>query len=256
MIVLAGAGILLLALIIFAVSGATSDPQSATTRSYDLDSIPAVSNTDNTRGPGNAAVKLVEYSDIECPFCQEYHNELLDLVERDPLANFSWTYRHFPLPIHNNARDYAVATECAADQDGFWEYLDTLTNRVRNDEDFDDAGLIELATDINLDTNRFAACLDDDAAADRVDTDLADGRSAGITGTPFSLFEFDRQINDEELETIQGLFGSSTAIVTASDNRRLAIGGVIGATQIREIVQLIVDPAADEVVVPISEGTE
>jgi len=256
LIVLGGAGVLLLILIIFGVMGAKSDPPSAGV-TFDLDNVPAVSADDNTRGAANARVRLIEYSDIECPFCQEYHEELLTLVEDEPLANFSWTYRHFPLTqIHPNAFGYAVAAECSAQQNRFNNYLDTLVNRIRGDEEFDKDGLIGLAGTLGLDSNLFASCLNDPEISDAITAESTQATSAGATGTPFSVFEFDRAITEDELENIQGLFGSSTKIVLSDDSQKMAIGGSLGATQIREIVTLLVDPASENIVVPVSEGTE
>ncbi len=257
LLVLGGAGLLLVILLIFGIMGAKSNPPAIGEVDYNLDSIPAITSDDNTRGIQNAAVRLIEYSDIECPFCQEYHESLLDLVERDPLANFSWTYRHFPLTqIHPDAFNYAVASECAADQDKFSTFIDTLINRVRNNDELDAAGLQTLAGELGLDTNRFGACLASDAPIEKVQANAAEAQAAGATGTPFSIFEFDRAITDDELATIQGLFGDATAIVLSDSKKRMAIGGSIGSTQIRDIVNTIVDPAKNEVVEDISEGTQ
>ena len=257
-IILIGAGILIAILVVFALLGARSErPEAPGATGFDLDAVPVVSSADNTRGAENASVKLIEYSDIECPFCQEYHDELLDVVEREPLANFSWTYRHFPLTqIHQNAFRYAIATECAAEQDGFWNYLDTMVNRVRNDEQFSNEGLVELATALQLDGEVFNSCLNESAVAAEIEAEAEQAQAAGATGTPFSVFEFDREVTDNELEGIQGLFGNSTRIVLSDDNTKLAIGGSLGATQIREIVNLFVDPATDNVIENVSEGTE
>ena len=256
LIVLGGAGILVLILIIFGITGAKSNPPTAGPN-FNLDNVPAVSAEDNTRGAANARVRLIEYSDIECPFCQEYHEELLTLVESEPLANFSWTYRHFPLTqIHPSAFGYAVAAECAADQNQFNTYLDTLVNRVRSGDEFDKEELSGLAGSIGLDSNRFSSCLNDESIATRVSDESAQATAAGATGTPFSVFEFDRSISESELEDIQGLFGASTKIVLSDNAQKMAIGGSLGATQIRDIVNLIVDPENDQVEVVESEGTE
>jgi protein-disulfide isomerase len=94
----------------------------------DLD-IPAITKDDNIRGNANAAISIVEYSDIDCPFCKRHHPTLISLVE-DYDGQVNWVYRHFPLDqLHPDARKKAEATECAGDLGGsekFWEVLDTL----------------------------------------------------------------------------------------------------------------------------------
>ena len=257
LIILGGAGLLLLILIVFGITGARSNPTPVGQVSYDLDSVSSVTADENTRGADNAAVKLIEYSDIECPFCQEYHGELLQLVEGEPLANFSWTYRHFPLTqIHPDAFQYAVATECAAEQNGFWNYIDTLTNRVRADESFNDESLVELATQQGLDGNRFNQCLNNGDVAAQVSADAQEAQSAGATGTPFSVFELSREATAAEIESIQNLFGGDTQIVVSDNRQKFAIGGSLVATQIREIVNTFVAPAEAPITEDISEGTQ
>lgn len=258
-IVLGGAGILLIILIIFGLLGAKSDPGSVadSRNDFNLSAVPPVSADDNTRGVANAAVKLIEYSDIECPFCQDYHEELLTLVEREPLANFSWTYRHFPLTqIHQDAYRYAVASECAANQDQFWPFLDTLVNKIRNNNRATNEDLNELALGLGLNTNSFNECVESSATASIVTDHSSQAFDAGATGTPFSVFEFSREITTSELEQIQSWFGTGAALKLSDDRLQLAIGGSIGATQIRELVNLVVEPATDSVVNPVSEGTE
>ena len=259
LIVLGGAGVLLLILIGFGVMGSKSEPGSVSnqTANYDLDSVPEITDEDFTRGASNAAVKLIEYSDIECPFCQDYHDELLSLVETDKLANFSWTYRHFPLTqIHPDAFSYAVAAECAGQAGNFWGYLDSLVSRVRNDERLNAGSLTALAGSLGLDSARVGQCINDATTAELVSAESNQAQAAGSTGTPFSVFEFDRQVSAAEIESIQNLFGADTAIVVSDNNMRMAIGGSIGATQIKEIVNLIVDPERNTVEQNVSEGTE
>lgn len=257
-IVLAGAGVLIAILLVFGIMGARSNPVSVNDahNNFDLEAVPTVSADDNTRGFANAAVKLIEYSDIECPFCQNYHEELLTLVEREPLANFSWTYRHFPLTqIHQDAYRYAVASECAGNQNQFWPFLDTLTNQVGNDKRLSDEDLATLASQVNVNQNQFSSCIENNETADVVTSHSSQAFDAGATGTPFSVFEFSRELSAAELEQIENWFGNGAALKLSNDRRRLAVGGAMGATQIREIVNLVVDPANNQAVNPVSEGT-
>ena len=84
--------------------------------------------TDHVLGdPATAPATIIEYSDIECPFCKQLHPTLQQLVQEGKIA---WIYRHSPIPqLHPYAYVKALATECVSasnGQDAFWKYLDTL----------------------------------------------------------------------------------------------------------------------------------
>lgn len=91
--------------------------------------VRSVGDSDHLRGDPKATVKVVEFSDLECPFCKNFHRTMQQVMEEysDKVA---WVYRHFPLDsLHPKARKEAEATECAAElqgNDGFWAYVDKL----------------------------------------------------------------------------------------------------------------------------------
>lgn len=257
LIVLGGAGLLLAILLGFGILGAKSNPGSVANQAanFDLSAIPDVSTEDNTRGATNARVRLIEYSDIECPFCQQYHDELIEVVDNQKLPNFSWTYRHFPLTtIHPDAFRYAVASECAAEQGQFWGFLDILVNQVRDNRVTDEA-IAAIASGVGIDSARLDTCMEQESIAELVQAEILQAQAGGATGTPFNVFEFDSSISTSQIQSIQNLFGPDTAIVLSDDNKKMAIGGIINATQIREIVNTIIEPAEDIIEQNISEGT-
>jgi len=92
--------------------------------------IPEVTEDDHIRGNTDAKVFFVEYSDIDCPFCSQLHETMIDVVDNYDPGDVAWVYRHFPLTnIHPTAAVKAEASECIAelgDNDAFWEFLDIL----------------------------------------------------------------------------------------------------------------------------------
>ncbi|MDP3725133.1 MAG: thioredoxin domain-containing protein, partial [Nanoarchaeota archaeon] len=88
-----------------------------------------VSGDDHVRGDKNAPVVVVEFSDLECPFCKSFH-ETMKTVLQNYEGEVAWVYRHFPLDrLHPKARKEAEASECAAElggNDAFWAYVDEL----------------------------------------------------------------------------------------------------------------------------------
>lgn len=102
--------------------------------------VPPVEKTDHILGTTNAPITLIEYSDLECPYCARFHPVLTELVKKYP-NDLLWVYRHFPLDsIHPHARAKAEAAECAFAQGGetvFWNYVEKLFELKVPKDEFD-----------------------------------------------------------------------------------------------------------------------
>ena len=133
-----------------------------------------------TRGPGNAPVTIVVFSDFECPFCSRLP-PTLDQVREKYGDKVRIAFRQFPLAMHANAPKAAEASLCAREQGKFWEMHDAMFADQRN------LGVDSLkakAAAIGLDSAKFDASLDSGRFAAEVAADLEDGQAAGVTGTP------------------------------------------------------------------------
>lgn len=87
-----------------------------------------LSPTDHVLGDINAAVTVIEYSDLECPFCIRFHT-VQETIMKEYAGRVKWVHRHFPLDFHANAKPYAYAAECAAEvggNDAFWKMIDYI----------------------------------------------------------------------------------------------------------------------------------
>lgn len=91
--------------------------------------VPAVTAQDRYLGNINADVMIIEYSDIDCPFCKKFH-PTLERISQEYGSKIAWVYRNFPLEsLHPEARTKAEAAECVgqiAGNDVYWKYLKTL----------------------------------------------------------------------------------------------------------------------------------
>lgn len=151
-----------------------------------------VSSAEHVRGSLEAPVIIVEYSDLECPFCKRFHETMNQVFkEYGPSGQVAWVYRHFPLDnLHAKARNEALATECAEELGGneaFWSYLDKIFAVTPSNDGLDASLLPVLAAEIGLDRAAFEACLasnDFDAA---IQADVDDATQNGGTGTPFPV---------------------------------------------------------------------
>ncbi len=136
------------------------------------------------KGPADARVTIVEFSDFQCPYCERATSVIAEISERYP-EDVRIVYRHLPLDnIHPRARPAAEASACAQDQDRFWDYHDKLFAGRRA---LEDADLARYAQEIGLDTEAFQACLADGRFREKVEADASAAEAIGITGTPAFL---------------------------------------------------------------------
>jgi len=151
---------------------------------------PEVTDKDYYRGNKNAKVVLVEYSDLECPFCKSFHPTMQQVIEEYG-DKVKWVYRHFPLSFHVNAQKEAEAAECAGKlggNDAFWKYIDAIFERTTsNGTGFALNQLIPLAKELGLNESSFKQCLDSGEMTQKVTDQMAKGSEEGVTGTPGTI---------------------------------------------------------------------
>jgi len=131
------------------------------------------------RGPADAPVKIIEFADYECPYCQQVNPEIARL-EHDFEGKVAFAFKDFPLPMHTHAEKTAEAARCAAAQNKFWEYHDLLFQSKA----FGIPDLKEYSRAVKLDTDKFESCLQSGEKAPGIQKDLAQGKSLGLSGTP------------------------------------------------------------------------
>jgi protein-disulfide isomerase len=133
-----------------------------------------------TRGPADAWVTIVEFSDFECPYCGQAETVIHEVDAERP--GLRWVYKHMPLTaIHPHALAAALAAECAKDQNRFWEMHDVL---FAHQAALDDDSLAGYATGLGLDLTAWNACRASAGAAETVANDAAMAKAIGVGGTP------------------------------------------------------------------------
>jgi len=137
-----------------------------------------------SRGPDNAVVTIVEFSDFQCPFCGGLF-PTLKAIEKNYPDKVRLVYRQFPLNnLHPFAQKAAEAALCANDQKRFWDFHDSMFGDQAHLTVED---LKKRAVDLKLNTSQFNTCLDSGAKEGAVKRDIDEGSKLGVRSTP-SMF--------------------------------------------------------------------
>jgi protein-disulfide isomerase len=169
-------------------------PQVGTENTAGLENINPIEDSDHIRGNPDAPVKIVEYSDMECPFCKRFHLTMQQVMDGyGKNGKVAWVYRHFPLDqLHPvKARQEAVSSECAGElggNDAFWKFTDRFFELTPSNNNTDvDSVLPQIAREIGLDETRFASCLSSGKYDEHVEEDYQNALATGGSGTPWSI---------------------------------------------------------------------
>ena len=134
-------------------------------------------------GSANAPITIVEFTDLQCPFCSRFAGATFDELKRNYIdtGKVRFSTRDLPLPMHPHATRAAKASRCAGEQGKFWELRMAL---VRNASALSPALISEQAKLLNLNVAAFDTCLSGTAFDALIEQDIATARSIGVTGTP------------------------------------------------------------------------
>lgn len=133
-----------------------------------------------TRGPAEAPVTIVEFSDFQCPYCRDVQPTLKRIAEGYG-DKVRLVFKHLPLTdIHPRALPAALAAFCAGEQGAFWQYHDALFAS----DDLSPEWLGQTAARLGLHPPRFESCLGSEKARSAVLRDVQEARRLGINGTP------------------------------------------------------------------------
>lgn len=135
-----------------------------------------------TFGKPDAKVTVIEFSDFQCPFCARAADTVNELKKKYG-SKIRIAFKHFPLPMHREARPASEAAQCINDQgsDKFWKYHDIL---FKNMDKLDNASLEKYAKDAGADVAKFKECFEGKKYAQHVQADLDQGDKVGVKSTP------------------------------------------------------------------------
>lgn len=156
------------------------------------ENIRPVDESDWIRGNPNAPIILVEYSDLECPFCKQYHTTLKRIIaEYGTSGQVAWVFRHFPIvELHQKATTEALASECVGSlggQEAFWQFVDRVYETTKGNDSLDLTLLVDFAEEAGVSPGEFEGCMQNGKLMENVEADFNNALSIGGEGTPHTI---------------------------------------------------------------------
>ena len=159
---------------------------------------PVDGDRDHIRGPADADVTLVEYGDLECPYCGRAEPVIRELLT--DFGDLRYVWRHLPLnDVHPRAQLAAEASEAAAAQGAFWPMHDLL---LEHQDELAPKDLIRYAEQLGLDVQSFTDDLRSHRWSERVAADVESADVSGVAGTPSFFINGQRQVGAYDLATL------------------------------------------------------
>jgi protein-disulfide isomerase len=170
-----------------------------------------VGTTDNDPALGasedDAIVQIIEFSDFNCGYCARFATQTLSRIIDTYGDHVRFVYRDYPI-LADSSAEAAMAAQCANEHGEFWEFHNLL---FTSESEFSRETFITMAQSLDIDTEAFSTCLDEQRYYDGMVTDYREAQSLGIRGTPAFFingrpvsgaqeFEYFASIIEEELE--------------------------------------------------------
>ena len=174
------------------------------------------------RGNSNAPVTLEEFGDFECPSCKSLAT-FLDQMVKEYHPRVRLIFRNFPLPMHQHARDAALAAEAAGLQGRYWEMHDMLYREQPVWSSSNDVRtlFISYAETLGLDLHQFKSDMESDKVRGHIEFDQARAKSLGVETAP-SLFVGKREMdaNDRNPEGVRRLVDEAVKAKSSASEKK------------------------------------
>lgn len=141
-----------------------------------------------TIGDSNAQVVIVEFSDYQCPYCKRHFTQTFSEIEKQYVdtGKIQYAMKQYPLGFHAKARGASTAALCG-ERLKSGSYFDFHSSIFNGTTALNQSAYLALAKDLGLSQSKFESCLNDPAISKIIDTDMQQGESVGVSGTPAFL---------------------------------------------------------------------
>jgi Na+/H+ antiporter NhaA len=160
--------------------------------------VPVDEERDHVRGPDDASVTLLEYGDLECPYCGRAEHVIRELLS--DFGDLRYVWRHLPLnDVHPHAQMAAEASEAADAQGKFWEMHDTM---LAHQGDLTLRDILGYADELSLDLDEFKAAVRKRKGSGRIAEDVESADLSGVSGTPTFFINGHRHQDAYDIDTL------------------------------------------------------
>ncbi|MDD5098798.1 MAG: thioredoxin domain-containing protein [Candidatus Colwellbacteria bacterium] len=153
--------------------------------------VQPVTDADHIFGNKDAKVKIINFSDMQCPYCIVF-DETMKQIVADYDGQVAWVFRHSPLDFHENAFPAAEASECAAEiggNDKFWAFLGKVTEKLETSSG--SVNMVDVATSAGINKTAFENCYGASKYDEKISTQMSDAFDSGMEGTPYGIIVVD-----------------------------------------------------------------
>ena len=208
--------------------------------------LSALTSEDHVLGNPDAPVVVVEYTDLECPFCKVFHGTMKPIIEEyGESGHVAWVIRDFPLSqLHPNAPRLAEAAECVAELEGneaYWGFIDAIFTLAPVNTLFDMSKLTQTATGVGVSATAFDACLESGRHKNGVAEEYGNAIASGGNGTPYNVIILKKELSKAGKDVIATLQSQlQPGLLTVSnDGKKIGLSGA----QPLDLVKQVVDAA-------------
>lgn len=179
------------------------------------------------RGDPQAPVRIMEFSDYQCPACQDFFRRTKPFLDREYVDEGRALFVYYDFPLyegHPNAFLAARAARCGGDQDGYWEVHDRIFQTQSEWAGLSDpAGRFErIAADAGLDASEFRSCLRSDRHAEVVSANRILGEQLGVSGTPTIILDTGEgrpvRVQNWDIQTLRDVLDEALGRTGAQEN--------------------------------------
>ncbi len=148
---------------------------------FNVGKLRVIDKSDHVLGDMDSKIKVIYYNDFDAPFNEDLFNIINKI--REEFEDISIAYRHFPMRTNVSSLSAALASECASEQNKFWEMAEMLI-QDKNGGMLDEETYLSRAEELNLDIEKFQLCLNEEKYLDKIKKQAKEAESFGVMGAP------------------------------------------------------------------------
>ena len=154
-------------------------------------------------GSSSAPLTIVEFSDFECRYCQQFHQKVLPNLKKEYIQTglVRFIHKDLPLPFHSQAVRAAAAARCAGEQNNYWTTYGALFD---GQSCLQCKGVVAIARERGVDATKLQACMNRDATTALINANVSEAQLHGIRATPTFVIGPTRTDNTHRGEILEG----------------------------------------------------